>query len=403
MRSAFTWLLLLSCAPAWPQAPLTEAEALRLALTREEVADLARAAREEAEAAVLEARAWPNPTLDYSRERVRGAEGSTEQTWKVEQPVDLSGRRWLRGEAATRRVEVASAESARRRDELAADVRRRFHEALMREGRVAATERWIARFRAIESAVGRLRSGGEVSGYDHRRLARELASGQARLALEKAERDLAHERLAAVLPPAAAARTPGGKLLPEAAPPVAQAIEGLPARADLAALARRAEAADAERRAASRGWIPEVTVGVGTKAVDSALGRDSGVVASVSVPLPLFQRDQGGVKRAAAQGLAARAELRLELARAEGELRGLHRELSQLIAAADDYRANAAVPSQELLRIAEAAYRGGESTLLELLDAHRGSLEAEITALELEWKARETRIAYDLAAGNPIP
>ena len=49
---------------------------------------------------------------------------------------------------------------------------------------------------------------------------------------------------------------------------------------------------------------------------------------------------------------------------------------------------------------AEAAYQGGESTLLELLDAYRGALEAEMTALDLEWKARQARIDYDLLTGS---
>lgn len=402
MRTLLCLLLFISPAAAWPQAPLTETEAVRLVLGRGEVSDLARAAREEAEAAVLEAGAWPNPVLEYSRERVPGAEGATEHTWQLAQPIDVGGRRGLRRDAATQRVDVAIAEASRRREELAADVRRAFHEALLRQERVAATERWIARFAEIESAVGKMRRGGEVSGYDHRRLARELASGRARLALETAERDLARQRLAALLPPAAASRVPGGSLLPEAPRALEDAVARMPQRPDLAALARRAEAADTDRRASLRGWIPEVTVGVGSKTVDGPLGRDSGVVASVSIPLPLFQRDQGGVKRAAAQGLAARSELRLALARAEGEVRGLHRETTQLVAAAVDFRERGTGPSGELLRVAEAAYRGGESTLLELLDAHRGALEAETTALDLEWKAREARIAYDLAAGNPL-
>jgi len=104
--------------------------------------------------------------------------------------------------------------------------------------------------------------------------------------------------------------------------------------------------------------------------------------------------------RAAAEALNARAEYSLTRSRAEGDLRGLHRQVERLTTAANDYRTNAVVGSSELLRIAEAAYQGGESTLLELLDAYRGALEAEITALNLEWKAREARIEYDLLTGS---
>jgi cobalt-zinc-cadmium efflux system outer membrane protein len=46
-------------------------------------------------------------------------------------------------------------------------------------------------------------------------------------------------------------------------------------RPDLQALARRAEAADLDGRAASRGWVPDVTVGVGPKRIDNGVTRDT--------------------------------------------------------------------------------------------------------------------------------
>ncbi|MBK9018482.1 MAG: hypothetical protein IPL72_00165 [Sulfuritalea sp.] len=86
--------------------------------------------------------------------------------------------------------------------------------------------------------------------------------------------------------------------------------------------------------------------------------------------------------------------------RQRGELVGLHRQLTQLLAAAERYRSDAVAPSADLVRIAETAYRAGESTILELLDAYKGALDAETTALDLEWKAREVRIELDQMTGN---
>jgi cobalt-zinc-cadmium efflux system outer membrane protein len=178
------------------------------------------------------------------------------------------------------------------------------------------------------------------------------------------------------------------------------ALSRLDRRPDLQALARRAEAADLEGRAAARGWVPDVTLGVGPKRIDNGITRENGTVVSLSIPLPVFDRQQAGQQRAAAEALHARGELGFARARAEGDLRGLHRQVERLVAASADYRARAVGESAELLRIAEAAYQGGESTLLELLDAYRGALEAEMTALDLEWKARQARIDYDLLTGS---
>ena len=71
-----------------------------------------------------------------------------------------------------------------------------------------------------------------------------------------------------------------------------------------------------------------------------------------------------------------------------------------MIAAAERYRRDAVAPSADLVRIAETAYRTGESTVLELLDAYKGALEAETMALDLEWKAREASIELDQLTGN---
>ncbi len=144
-----------------------------------------------------------------------------------------------------------------------------------------------------------------------------------------------------------------------------------------------------------------MTVGAGPKYVDNGATRDQGVALSLSVPLPIFDRQQAGRQRAAAEALQARAEHRLLRGRAEGELRGLYRQAEGLRAAATDYRARAVAATPDLLRIAETAYQGGESSLLELLDAYRGALETETTALELEQRAREARIEYDLITGSP--
>jgi cobalt-zinc-cadmium efflux system outer membrane protein len=193
-----------------------------------------------------------------------------------------------------------------------------------------------------------------------------------------------------------------GELLPSPPSPLDTTLARLEQHPDLQALSRRAEVADLEGRAAKRGSIPDVTVGVGTKRMDDSISRENGVALSLSVPLPVFDRQQAGQQRAAAEAVQARAEYRLARSRAEGELHGLFRQAEGLRVAAADYRSRTVASSPELLRIAETAYQGGESSLLELLDAYRGSLEAETTALELEWRAREARIEYDLLANQSL-
>jgi len=402
MRFTLSVCLLALPLAVWAQTPLTEAEAVRLGLARADLADLERGAVQAAEAEVLAAGLYPNPTLSYSRDRVDGSPDSVEQTWMLGQTFDLSGRRGLHREAASRRVASVAAGNAARQLDMAAEIRRSFHEALFRQQTIQAAETWAQRFAQIEGTVRKLARAGEASGYDQRRLSRERQTAEARLAAERAELDLSLARLMALTGAADVPRLEGA-LLPSLPAPVETALTGLDQRPDLQALSRRAEAADLDGRAARRGGIPDVTVGIGPKSVDNGSTRDNGVALSLSVPLPVFDRQQAGQQRSAAEALQARAEYRLAMSRAEIELRGLYRQAEGLRATAIDYRSRAVSASPDLLRIAETAYQGGESSLLELLDAYRGTLETETTALELEKRARDARIEFDLLTGSVTP
>ncbi len=399
MRFTLSVCLLALPLAAWAQAPLTEAEAVRLGLARTELADLERGALQAAQADSIAAGQLPNPTLSYSQDRLNGSPDTVEHTWMLSQTFDVSGRRSLHREAADRRVEAVSASNAGRRLELAADIRRSFHDALLRQETIRATGSWVARFTQVEGLVAKLARAGEASGYDRRRLERERRTAEARLAAERAEQERVLARLAA-LTGVSADSVLKGELLPPPLPPLDTALARIDQRPDLQALARRAEAADLEGRAAQRGAISELTLGVGPKRVDNGMTKENGLALSLAVPLPLFDRQQAGRQRAAAEALQARAEHGLARSRAEGELRGLHRQAEGLRTTATEYRSSALAASADLLRIAETAYQGGESSLLELLDAYRGALEAETTALDLEARAREARIEYDLLTGN---
>lgn len=409
MRFALSVFLLSALLPipplaAWAQtspSPLTEAEAVRLGLSRTALAEQARGSLMAAEADALAAGLPYNPVLSYGRERLNGAPATLEQNLMLSQTFDVSGRRALRREAAERRVGMIEAENGVRRAEVTAEIRRAFHDVLLRQESIRAQEAWARRFDQVAGMVDKLAKAGEASGYDRRRLARERRDSEARLAGERAELGRALARLAA-LTGMAADPAVSGELLPPAPPPLDDAFAALERRPDLRALARHAEAADLEGRAAKLGRIPDVTVGIGPKWVDNGVTQDSGIALSLSVPLPLFDRQQAGQQRATAEALQARAAASLARARAEGELRGLRRQAESLRAAAIDYRARAVAATPDLLRIAEAAYQGGESNLLELLDAYRGALDTETTALELEKRARDARIEFDLLSNQSL-
>lgn len=387
---------------AWAQpAPLTEREAIQGALSRPAWQDAQAARLETAESAVAAARLWPNPVLAMERERIDAVGGDeTERKIQLSQTLDVSGRRALRRDAASERFNAARLEGMDRRLDTIAEVRRTFAESVHRERSQAAIGRWLARVEAATEVATRLAKAGEASGYDRRRIEREAQTARARRAAAMADAARSLEQLAVLAgrPPHEAGPLTG-ELLPEAVPPLEASLQSLRERPHLAALRAQATAFEREREAAQRGWIPDLTLSAGQKRVADPRQSDRGTVVGVAFSIPLFDRGRAEAQRSGAQAQLLRAEHDLALARAEGGMRGVWRQASDLRQAADTFRRESLAGSRDLARIAEAAYRAGEASLLELLDAYRAELDAETTELDLALRARLARIELDSLSG----
>ena len=297
--AALVLALWLGASPAIADNGLTEAEALRLGLARPEFSALMQARVGEAEADALVADTWPNPTLELARDKT----GATrETTWQLAQSLDLSGRRGLRRDAARHRLDATEAENLARRGERAAELRRAFHDVLRRQEALRAIGAWAARFATVGKVVGKLAQAGEVAGYDRRRLEREQRGAEARLAETRADLARSRARLAALLGREVDAPLIG-RLTPETPSTLPLLQARLAARPEFAALAARAEAATADNAAAGRN-LPDLTVGIGGKRVDDGPLRQNGNLLILSFSLPLFDRQQAGDRRSAAQAMA---------------------------------------------------------------------------------------------------
>jgi outer membrane protein, heavy metal efflux system len=409
------WSLIVACLLATPvvslaQGPgysparvLSEVEAVRLGLARPEVESLFEGEIDVARSYVLAARRLPNPAVSYAREDSKSATtGSLEDFFWLTQRVDLSGRRGLHTEAAQRRVDATGYETERRRLEIEAEIRRRFFEALYRETRIQVVRHWSERMQTVAGIVRRQEAAGEVSAYDGRRVNREQAGAEARLQTEEASLANASERLRAFI--GAEGTSPeyrvSGSLLPSVFPSRDAFLAALAARPDLQGLEQQAAAAALDQKAAGRWWIPEITLGPGVKQVSEGSHQDTGPMVSATISLPVFDRNEPEASRAKAEAQVARNKRSLAWVEAVGDVRGLWQQAQALTEAAHRLRERAVNHAPELVRTAEAAYQGGETGILELLDAYRSTLEAELQALELELSARQAGIASSTSLLN---
>lgn len=385
------------------QAPLGEREAVRRALGRAPLADALAAEVDAARADELAARSWRNPVVSYGLEQTRtGGDTAREHTGSVSVPLELSGARGLRGKAAAARVRAAQESASSERVSVAAETRRRFFAVLWRDLRAEALSASAARLEEAARAAERREQSGDVSTFDTLRIVSEREAQRARADAERAAASRARAMLAAIIgepPPQSTQLAVAGELAPGAAPPLA----GLLARAgdgsELRALEAQVEAGELAGRAAARSWIPSLEVTAGVKRVDERDASGTGPVLGLTFPLPFFDRGRPEALRASADRRRAEARSTLAAEEAFAAVTGLHAEAAALAEAAGRSRQDALRRAEVLLSAADAGYRGGELGVVELVDAYRAVLDAELQRIDLAWTARDARISLDEAAG----
>jgi cobalt-zinc-cadmium efflux system outer membrane protein len=380
---------------------LTEREAVVGALSRPAWMEAETGRIAVAESVVTETGMMPNPVFAVSRDRLGMVGGDiTERSVQISQTFDISGRRSLRVDAASQRLNSEKLDGRVRRLNSIAEVRRVFAETLHRNQIQSALGLWLTRIENASRVTAQLARAGEVSGYDRRRIEREAQTTRARLSVAQADAARSREALAAL-----SGKKPDevmhlfGNLLPDTTPALDVLQARLRQRPDLESLLAQTEAFEREYQAAQRGWVPDLTVGIGQKTLEEPTRRGSGAIVGVSFSIPLFDRNQATQQRSFAKAQTVRAEHVLALSKADVELRSAWRLADELRNAVLAYRHEVSSDSQNLSGIAEAAYRSGEASLLELLDAYRTELDFSITELDLALRARLAQIDLETLSG----
>jgi len=368
MRSPAVGFLL--CMALLPTShALTLAEAQALALTHNPDLAHARLELQAQQGAELQAGARPNPELGVLLEDSRSATRTT--TLQLSQAIELGGKRAARQAAAAQVREQAAVALAARQADVRAAVATAFFDLLgaQEQQRLAASSLELARNAAV-AADKRLQAG-KVAPLELAKA--RVAEAGARVDLAQAQSDLllARGRLAALWGqgPQAAAQADGDAMALPGLPDeqrLAQAMADAPAlRLARLDITRRQALLDIER--ARR--VPDVTVTLGAKR-DAELGRTQAVV-GFSLPLPIHDRNQGGLLEAlrredqAREALtAATLKLQTGVAQAAASLR-LGREQAQLLR--DDVLPTAQTAYDAALK----GYELGKFAFLDVLDAQR--------------------------------
>lgn len=150
--------------------------------------------------------------------------------------------------------------------------------------------------------------------------------------------------------------------------------------------------------------IPDVTLGAGY-AVQGSRGPDNSnqMAFSLGVPLPLFNRNQGGIMQAEVAMQTAGADLSKTLNQVENQVDVAYQNLIESRRLVEAFLGGVLDDARSTLTIVERAYERGGATLLDLLDAARTSRTIQQNYFEALFGYQRNVIQLESAVGQNIP
>ncbi len=159
----------------------------------------------------------------------------------------------------------------------------------------------------------------------------------------------------------------------------------------------------AELKLAKAYRVPDVTVGAGY-ATQGPHGPDNPnqMAFSLGVPLPLFNRNQGGIMQAEAAMQVAGADLDKTLNQVENQVDVAYRNLIESRRLVEAFLEGVLDDARSTIAIVERAYERGGVTLLDLLDAARTSRTIQQNYIEALFNYQRNVIQLESAVGQDI-
>ncbi len=180
-------------------------------------------------------------------------------------------------------------------------------------------------------------------------------------------------------------------------------VTALDVRPDIRAKRFTFSQRESELKLAKAYQIPDVTIGAGY-AIQGARGPDNpGQVAlNVGIPLPLFNRNQGGILQAEVSLQSAEADLDKSMNLVENEVDVAYRNLLQSRRLVEAYLGEVLEDARATFTIIERAYERGGATILDLLDAARTSRTIQQNYIEALFNYQHNLFQLESAVGQEI-
>lgn len=349
----------------------------------------------------------PNPELLIEVENFAGSKDksgfdSAEETFSFAQTIELGDKRFKRLQAALLDTSLAGWDYETVRVNVATTAAQAFVDVLIAQERFKVLSEFVSIARKTRASVDARMKGGKASPIELDRASVALARAQA---LQKGERvriDAAKRRLSAqwgsqrVDFGRAIGRLGNGYVTPQPEVLVAL-IDNNPALARWGdEINRRAAQLTLEHAKA----IPDVSIGAGLRRYQE--NDSTAMVASVSVPIPIFDRNQGNiaaaerrVAKAESEHQATRNELYATLIEALGELNVAATQLNAL-------EKDVLPGAQQAYDKTKIGFDEGKFDILSVLDVQRTVFETRLEVLTARADYEKARVKVEALVGRDL-
>ncbi len=349
----------------------------------------------------------PNPVASLELENFGGTGNfgefaSAEKTLAISQLIELGGKRYKRLTVAQFGRDVTAWDYEALRLQVTRETAEAFIDVLATQEAIARSKEANRIARDLERDVKARVDAGSASPIEIQRTRPIVANTLVRLQAEQARLEPAKRRLASMWGASVMdfGRIAGRFSSNTRLPSVDDILADLSSNPQIARWSDEIARRDAFVALQYANAIPDVTLGAGLRRLNDT--DDTAIVASATVPLPIFDRNVGNI--GAAQSRLAKAEF--ERGATAVSLRSLIlKTYADLAAAAAQVRAlsgSVVPPAQSAYRAVQASYQEGESDLLAVLDARRVLFEAQLNLIDAQAKFEKAKVRIEGLIGREI-
>ena len=423
--SSFLCIISISLPQAWPAAPsvhqaaeprptpsarLSLNDALALFLQQNLDVLIAKYGIEYSKGQQITARLFPNPVMSigtlssYTQGRTLSTGGQL--FFQAQQLFELAGKRGYRIESAGFGAQSAEAAFEDAVRQLGFTVKDSYYRVQLAQRRLALAEENRDRFsRILDINTIRFKKG-YIAEVDLIRIRLQMVDFHSKVIQSLQEAESARGDLRQLLAPLAGdhpGTDHGFGVPPHRSRDREIAVRRGGCRPDVRSKRFTFSQREADLRLAQAYRVPDVTVGAGY-AIQGSLGPDNPQqwALNFGLPVPLFNRNQGGIRQAEVAVQTAEADLNKALNVVENEVEVAYRNLMHSRRLVEAYVGGVLDDARATFTIVERAYERGGATILDLLDAARTSRTIQQNYIEALFNYQRNVLQLESAVGQEI-